>query len=657
MKKEESIFKLLYIPIIYFVTSFLLEVGTFLSLNFGVYPQYFMFNISVMIIFSGIIFICANKTAQFVISLILLIVQAVISFINVTLYNIYGDLFSFDMLAIGGEGFRSFDASFVNYWFVLFIVVCITAAIVFMVKDLHKKINLKPIKKVSIILAGVFVVFELVGFNGYYTQIAWLSANNNSEYDMYFNNDRNLYDTLFIKSESLKKYGSFGFYAKNLSNLIWRKGNVDSDYTDTRDYILNATPVKENAFTGTLKDDNVIVIMCESLEWYGLDPVLTPTLYKLFNDGVTLNNYYSKSKTNYSEMDVILGNIPTDNSFTNGFHSANSSLLNNYLPFSLPNKLKSAGYTEAKFFHNNTGDFYGRTTTHPVYGFDDVITLEKMDFSGLDIGSGNSNYRDSDMIKACINQIAPLNKKFVSFITTVVTHGPYRENSRLNKYYNILDSGKYDEYLEWLGNNTDYVIPSKTSAAYDQLRCFKAAIMDLDKGVEYLINYLNSNNLMENTTLVLYSDHNAYYHDLCYEMRTVNKGDYYNNEVYRVPATIYSEKLGNMNIDGFSCPYNILPTLFDLLGIKYNSNLYMAPSIFDENFGDTIFVSPLSGIMADGIYSDNVNSIFMLRDNITDEDVYKFKQLALNYYQKQDWINKIYNTNIFKYYPKLLESI
>ena len=363
------------------MTACLIEVGTFLSLNFGVFPKYFLFDISVMLIFVGIIFISSNRIAQFVISLLLLLGQALISFINITLYNIYGDLFSFDMIAIGAEGFKSFDASFVNYWFVVYLVVCITASIVFMVKDINKKYNFKVFNKMALVLASVFVVFELIGFNGYYTQIAWLSANNNSEYDKYFNNDKNLYETLFIKNESLKKYGSFGFYAKNLSNLIWRKGNVDADYTDTKEYILNSEMNSENMFTGTLKDDNVIVIMCESLEWYGIDPILTPTLYKLFTDGVTFNNYYSKSKTNYSEMDVILGNIPTNNSFTNGVHFANSSLLNNKLPFTLPNKFKASGYDQTTFFHNNDGSFYGRTTTHPVYGFDNIVTLEKMDFS------------------------------------------------------------------------------------------------------------------------------------------------------------------------------------------------------------------------------------------------------------------------------------
>jgi len=93
------------------------------------------------------------------------------------------------------------------------------------------------------------------------------------------------------------------------------------------------------------------------------------------------------------------------------------------------------------------------------------------------------------------------------------------------------------------------------------------------------------------------------------------------------------------------------------VGINYNKNLYMAPSIFDEEFKNTIFVSPLSGIMGDGIYSDNVSSVYLLKDNISDEDVYNFKQLALKYYQKQEWINKIYNTNIFKYYPELNNNI
>ncbi len=647
--------KSFYIPLIYFFAALFMEAGMFVALNFGFYPKYVLFNIAVMLVFFGIIFICYNFKIQMIVSLVLLTVQLVLSFINVTIYAIYGDLFSFDMINMGGEAFTSFDPSFINWWFLIYVVVVMVSAIILMVLVIKRKFKLAPVKNIAVLLACLFTIIEGVGFATYSTQYAWLKNEQGSSYDKYFNNDVNLYHSLFIKSEGLKKFGSFGFYAKNLANLIFKTNMGTNDNDQIKNYILNGEMSKANNYTGSIAGDNFIVIMCESLEWYAIDPVLTPTLYELFYNGVTLNNYYSKSKTNYSEMDVILGSIPTNNQFTNGL-SSNDGLLKNTIPFSLPSKLLSEGYESAKYFHGNNGSFYSRNDTHLTYGFDEVVALEKLDFTNIETGNANTYHRDSDIMKASINKLAPTDKKFVSFLTTLITHGPYRYNEKLTKYYDVLNSGKFEEYLDWLDSNTNYVVPT-TSTVKDTLKYYKAAVMDLDKSLEYLVTYLKQNNLFNNTTLFLYSDHNAYYHDLSYDMRGVEKEEYYNNELYRVPAAIYSSKLNKEQINGFTCPYNILPTIFDLLGVSYNKNLYISSSIFSDDLKNTIFVSPIGGIMKDEIYSDDVNVLYALNHDLTDEEIALFKQNALDYYTKQDWLNEIYNKDIFKHFPELKNHI
>ena len=84
--------KSFYIPLIYFFAALFMEAGMFVALNFGFYPKYVLFNIAVMLVFFGIIFICYNFKIQMIVSLVLLTVQLVLSFINVTIYAIYGDL-------------------------------------------------------------------------------------------------------------------------------------------------------------------------------------------------------------------------------------------------------------------------------------------------------------------------------------------------------------------------------------------------------------------------------------------------------------------------------------------------------------------------------------------------------------------------------------
>lgn len=658
MNNNKINFQNFFFPLLFVFSAIVVEIGTFIALNFGILPTYFMLDFFIILIFASLLFLISNKIAQMVLIIILLILQSMLSYVNVTLYSIYGDLFSFDMIVLGAEAFSVFDASFIKWGFLTFLFIVNCATITLMSLCLKKKISFPIKSKTALIVLISFIISQAVGIGGYSVQIACLKQNNDTIYETYFENDKTLYDKLFIKSEALKKFGTYPFYFKNLLNLTFGVDDYD-DYEKIKNYITQNVVYQTNENTGLLKNDNVIVIMCESLEWFGINPVLTPTLYDMFNNGTTLTNYISKSKTNYSEMDVILGSVPTDNSFTNSWHGSSSSLLGNNLAFSLPNKLKSVGYDKARFFHDNIGDFYGRETTHSTFGFDEIITLENMNIEdkadGL-IGHSSNYTKDSDMIKSCIEQIAPINEQFFSFITTITSHGPYYESNKLGEYYDILDNGKLAEFKIWLEENTEFIYPTDDEKYESYLRCYLATIMDLDRGIQFLLEYLTNNNILDKTTIVLYSDHNSYYHDLAYKMRGLDKSEYYNPTLYNVPATIYSTKLGAKTISYFTCPYNITPTILDLLGIKYNNNLYMGYSIFNNNFNETIFVSQIGGIMTDKIYSEN-NIELISEFEITDQEETNFKNNALKFYVKQDCMNLIYNSNIFDKFPELINYI
>ncbi|MCI5714049.1 MAG: LTA synthase family protein [Firmicutes bacterium] len=649
---KNTILNMLMYPLVFIITSIIIEMGTFITLDFNILPQYFLLELLVLLILASLIFVTSNKIAQFVLAIVFLLLQSILSYVNITLYSIYGDLFSFDLIVLGAEAFSVFDSSFIKWKFILFLVFVFAISITYMAINLKHKISYQFKSKTALIVLSVFIGIQGLSYGGYFIQKALFKQNNDTLYQTYFENDKTMYDKQFIKSESLRKFGTYPYYIKNLTNMMF---GVDDykQYDKIKDYVKNKV-YQTNSNTGLLQNDNVIIVMCESLEWYAINPVLTPNLYNIFNNGYGFDNYYSKSKTNYSEMDVILGSVPTDNAFTNSWHGSTSSLLGNELTFTLPNKFKNAGYESIKYFHDNTGDFYARNKTHTTFGFDDIVTLEDMDIEskaeGL-IGHNSSYTRDSDMFESCKEIIAPKDKSYFSFITTITSHGPYNESHKLTDNYTLLDNGKLDEYKNWLESNTNYTFPTdKKYKTY--LRNYLATTMDLDKGIGILVDYLKENNLYDNTTLVVYGDHNAYYHDLSYTMRDTKKEDFRNIELYRVPAVIYSNKLGKGNVTQFSCPYNLAPTLLDLTGITYNNNLYMGYSVFNDNFKDTVFVSQIGGIFASDIYSDNVIQIYSDKD-LTDEEINKFRENATTFYNKQFNMNLVYNSNIFNKFPEL----
>ena len=57
-------------------------------------------------------------------------------------------------------------------------------------------------------------------------------------------------------------------------------------------YFQAQTPTKTNDFTGLFEGKNLIYMVCESFSPEVISEELTPTLYKLANEGIKFNNFY-----------------------------------------------------------------------------------------------------------------------------------------------------------------------------------------------------------------------------------------------------------------------------------------------------------------------------------------------------------------------------
>ena len=64
------------------------------------------------------------------------------------------------------------------------------------------------------------------------------------------------------------------------------------DIKTLNEYVASLTASKQNAFTGLFKDKNLIMITAEAFSSEVIDPVLTPTLYRLATKGIQFTDYY-----------------------------------------------------------------------------------------------------------------------------------------------------------------------------------------------------------------------------------------------------------------------------------------------------------------------------------------------------------------------------
>ena len=419
---------------------------------------------------------------------------------------------------------------------------------------------------------------------------------------------------------------------------------------------------------GRYRGKNVVLIVIESGEWYGINKDYTPTLYAMAKNGWRMSEYYARDKTNHSEALSVLGSYPAQLRNSIIPSGANGEgLLEHDFSFSLPHVMQSAGYT-TNYFHANDSGFYSRGQTHgDLYGFENTHFLE--DMSRLE-GYYDKTWfydfdRDSEMISQYLGAFTDggENGRFYTMMLSLISHGHYddlrggdypgemteEEKQQFSESCTVQNLETYYEYID--GYPTQYVderfaVPhgergeeGELTQEYLMFKRYQAGLMDLDVGVNRLVHYLEQTGELDNTLFVFYADHNRYYDEQSYYFKQVADGVYYDTSLYNIPFFIWDGAMAleveNMyaaeeyvnDCEQFSSAYagefyyslsrsgyyggevtkpcsslDVLPTLLDLLGFDFNTNLYQGSSVFRAPV--TTFVSRESGIFIRGIYFD-----------------------------------------------------
>ncbi len=701
--------KLLYIAS-YFILAMLIEFVTFNVMGMGVFPQYYWMDVIILLAICAFVFLIPSFTAQGIIIVFLLALQSLISFVNEAMYNhpTMQNIFTVDMLNLVTAVGDVFSRSFVSYPFLIGLVAIVLIEVIFLVYLKRYKVSSKISHKFAVIFLLVFMLCEI--FSGTIFTVVTNNLNTASAEDDFYllQDDKDLFfDMNFsLKLKAYRKFGTFAFYFRNVANAIDTPDTTEiADSLDKIDAFyqqgeMSSANQNYTPYTGILKGKNIIMVMMESGEWFGIDPELTPTLYALSTQGVTANKYYSKNKTNQSEAISILGNFPTESTLQLLLTEDKKNGTLSY-PYSLPNILKNSGYQTA-YFHNNTQEFYDRGSTHTVLGFENLYFNEQMPELDGHNGKESFYHLDSDykLFSSMANTIAPtgLQEPFFSFVTTITMHGNY---DNLVEYATHIDNPKWDytantstkqkadyerqskipflckyydritfedfseKFIESGIIRTDLYTEEELHVLYLRYKQYQASYMDLDLGLQALIEHLSESGLLEDTALVLFGDHNAYYHELAFSLKGYTTDQNYYQNLYTVPMFIYdgslplsvkeedgsvteyskgsanprfvagkgnvSSKDGRLLLEKWTSPYDLAPTLMDLFGYSFNLNLYHGRSMFAQTEEEerSLFVSMESGMFNDKFftlkgeefyYFDTNGDIYVLE--IIEEDVY-----------------------------------
>ncbi len=552
-----------FIPIGVFLLFYtIVEIITFEWVDFSFLPEHFLIDLVIAFTLSSFIFLIKSKLGSMIYLAFLYGIVLLLYMINVTIYDVYYDLFTLQQLQLMGEAADVINLEHISILSLVLLFV-MASLYYFSMRFVYKRTGLKPTKPSHYYLNAIplFSLTTLLIFG--FFMIDSQGINNYTEHE----------NVTAFKRSTMEDYGLFAYYTKEIESII------DSD--DDQQGVGEITFAPKTDFYGLFEGKNVITILLESVQPFAINEVLTPNMYQMMQEGLYFENSYSENKTNVSELIGIVGNYP--------MLPVNFEKQSYDFSYGLPSVLREDGYRTA-YFHSNLSSFYDRGWLMPNVGFDELYMHDEL-FPDQDIWRWNGDYTlDSETMARMLDQFSDTEGPFYSYWATMISHGPYDygpDNKQIFEelgYFSTIDEAE----AQGLWSNIFAAGDEKDIA---RIRHYQAAVMDLDVAIGMMLDDLEAKGLLDDTIIVMYGDHNVYYHEI-YLKRFAENNAYYNMDMYKNFFCIYNQDLAtaylnlsqddDTTISTFVTPYNIVPTLLDLLGYRYDEYMFMGHSVFAE---------------------------------------------------------------------------
>lgn len=330
-------------------------------------------------------------------------------------------------------------------------------------------------------------------------------------------------------------------------------GEADSEeMANMHTYFKNEKPSAKNEYTGKYKDYNLICITAEGFSPYAIREDLTPTLYKLSQEGYQFTNFYTplwELSTSDGEYAICTSQIPDSGVWSMAATGSNQ------MPFTLGNQLKEKGY-HTMAFHNHDYDYYDRNISHPNLGY-----TYQAKGAGLEVTEAWPE-SDVEMMNLSVDRYVT-QEPFHTYYMTVSGHMNYsfRENDM---------SEKNKELVEGLDMS-------------DTAKAYLACQIELDRAVENLMNQLEEAGVLERTLIMITPDHYPYGLNNEFISELAGKSVDDDFELYHSTLLLYTPNMEPTVIDKPCSSLDVLPTLSNLMGLEYDSRLFVGRDIFSDS--------------------------------------------------------------------------
>ncbi|MBQ8446643.1 MAG: sulfatase-like hydrolase/transferase [Clostridia bacterium] len=617
----------------------------------------------------GLILLIPSRRVQVIVFSTLLILQFALQIVFSVIFDLTEQYFEYEMLNLKNDAFGTLENIPIRFGlFFIGIILCIVYVIVGL-RGTRERPKFKADKKSVFIKIGAAAVGVATIFTSFFC---------------YYPRNINRYEQM-IDGKTKSSYSAYGVTGNLLGEFIGAMFPDKSTITDEdiEKFIYDENAVWQGSkYFGVSQGNNVITILGETLEWFSFMvdetkypnalkltdeemKMLFPTMTKFMGDSVKMTNFHSREKTDISETLSIMGSYPTT-------AYINYDYYDNAMPLTISNILKTMDSdVQCRSFHNGFKTFYNRDDVHRSFGFEsltdmyDMARMAQDDYNnGLTDKITFTNYMkrgernlDSEMIEVCKDEMFPTDKRFYTYITTITMHGIYYDRDNLDVHDQRLRGVLGDRMPD----------PEDEDLKDDLLYHYMTAAMEFEVAITKMMDELATrpdnrtadpnDTLLDNTTIVIFGDHNAYYHSLSKYVKDIYDYDTEKRytDLYNVPLMIYDEKLtaavakaengggADMTIDKFTCTADIASTILDLLGIHYYENLYYGTSVFSDK-ASVLYSRAYDTFIGSGIVGKSVNNLLYQHPNA---DVATYKATAIKLVEKIKYCDYIYKQNYF----------
>jgi len=616
----ELIFKLCFNPIFGFETI-----------------RIILFNLQVSLLFSVILSYFRPKISKPFISIIVFI-NGLYALIELSFKSFMGNFMSLSMLKAGdatrvSDEFWTFirEIKFTSY-------LCLVPFIIVLLVFIFKKFNYeKPKLKNTLIFTLCFIVI---------TVLAQVSLNISSSTQLKSNKE--LYKNPTLLDLSLSQFGTGRFFIRDINAFLFeeeqqliviekvetviKEEQIDyvREIDDTEwnllienetnptiknlhEYYINQSVTLKNDYTGVFKDKNLVLIMVEALDLAAVDPTLTPTLYKLTQEGWYFDNYYAPKfscTTGESEFIAETSIIPSNTVCTP------HEYVNNNYSTSIFNLFNDSGYTSTSY-HGWSDKYYPRTQLHANMG----STFYNNDDLGFSTSGGWTS--DLEFMKKSYDMFKD-KEKYFSFLITVSMHFSYDFDDATTR------------------KNWHLVKDLNTGIS---MKRYMAKAIEFDLSLEYLLSSLEASGTLDDTVIVIFGDHHPYNLDFKYldDFSDIDRYEDLNED--RLPFIIYNSTMEPMVVEKTMSTFDILPTIANLFDLNYDPRYYTGVDVFSDE--ETIAIFPNGNWITDkAVYFASKNR-YKLKDETLDETyIQRINKIVNNKFTAS---NNTLNTDYFKY--------